>query len=229
MRRIDELISVVRGAFPNDRFFESFAESCRANAIQGRYYRTYDDALRLLDAHSWQVLRKKAVEHFLNHRDGQMKQGFFNQLNEAFAYRHLVRCGYRKVRMLSESQRSMPDICYTESGQVKHCEVKTLGISDKEIRQRSSGLPYDGSVYYPLDDRFFQKFRSAFQIARKQIASQKTDGLVYFVIIFDDFALDYYNEYRRQLVSYCRKQNLDGLYIKVGLRGNRRVCNREDR
>jgi len=157
MRRIDELISDVRGAFPNDPFCESVAESCPANALQGRYYRTYDDALRLLDARSWQVLSKKAKEHFLDHRDGQTKQGFFNQLNEAFAYRHLLRCGYRDVQMLSESQRPTPDIRYTESGQMKHCEVKTLGISDEEIQRRSSVL-YDGSDYYRLGDGFFQKF-----------------------------------------------------------------------
>jgi len=47
--------------------------------------------------------------------------------------------------------------------------------------------------------------------------------LVYFVVRWDDFTLAYCNEYKRQLVSYCRKQNLDGLYIKMDLRGNRRV------
>ncbi len=223
MTRIRELISAVTKAYPEDRLFENFAESCRMDEAKKRYYQTYEDALRLLDSQSWQVLKDKAVKHFRDHRKGQRKQGFFNQLNEAFAYRHLVQRKYANVQMLSESQKSTPDIRYFESGRVKHCEVKTLGISDEEIQRRRPGPAYDGIVYTRLGDGFFTKFRKDFEIARTQINAQGAGGLVYLVVLCDDWSLAYYNEYRQQLVSYCRERDIHDVYIKVGLRGNRRV------
>jgi hypothetical protein len=215
----------VTKAHPTDRFFEGFVESCRNDEIKRRHYRTYDDALRILDEHSWQILKDKAVKHFTNHRSGQLKQGFFNQLNEAFAYRHLVRQGCDQVRMLPESQTRTPDIRYKEGGCVKHCEVKTLGISDEEIRHRASR---QGRYlnFAQLADGFFKKFQDAFQQARGQITAHRTEGLVYFVVIWDDFALDYYTEYREQVLSYCRQRGIRNVYIKVGLRGNRRITKR---
>jgi hypothetical protein len=96
MSRIRELVNVVSRTHPNDRFFDRFEESCRSNPAKMKAYRTYEDALRLLDFESWNILKVKAIAHFLDHRSGQLKQGFFNQLNEAFAYRHLLRQGSRR-------------------------------------------------------------------------------------------------------------------------------------
>lgn len=222
MTRITELVNALKQAHPTDRFFEDFAESCRNDESKRRHYRTYDDALRLLDAESWQILKDKAVKHFMNHRSGQRKQGFFNQLNEAFAYRHLVRQRCSDVRMLSETHSPTPDIRYNEAGHIKYCEVKTLGISDEEIKHRgaASGRYLN---YARLGNGFFNKFQDAFDMARRQIAAHGTEGLAYFVVIWDDFALDYYSEYRRQLISYCRERDIRDVYIKVGLRGSRRI------
>jgi len=136
MKRIRELIETVTRVYPQDRFFLDFEESCRTNAAKGAAYRTYNDALQVLDGQSWQILKDKAVAHFRDHRRGQLKQGFFNQLNEAFAYRFLVRRGCIGVVMLPERGASTPDIRYVEAGWVKHCEVKTLGLSDEEIHRR---------------------------------------------------------------------------------------------
>ena len=99
MTRIRELVAAVRKKHPDDSFFAGFEESCRINKKKERAYRTYDDALKVLDAKSWQILKGKAIDHFLNHRNGQLKQGFFNQLNEAFAYRHLRQQNYLNIRL----------------------------------------------------------------------------------------------------------------------------------
>jgi hypothetical protein len=222
MGRIRELITIVRQAHPNDKFFENFDESCRMNESKRRHYRTYDEALRYLDVKSWKILKEKAVKHFRNHRIGQLKQGFFNQLNEAFAYRYLFRRGYSEVRMLPESAVSTPDISYLQAGVLKHCEVKTIGISDKEIKDRGSGRARYLN-YAELEDGFFNKFESAFQVARRQIARQTTEGLVFFVVLWDDLAVDYYPEYRQTIVSYCHTHKIHNVYFKFGLRYNRRL------
>lgn len=159
MRRVRELVTDVLRAHPNDSFFDRFDESCVTNPAKRKAYRTYDDALRLLDSDSWNILKGKAIAHFRDHRRGQHKQGFFNQLNEAFAYRHLVRQGFTAVRMLPEEGRRVPDIRYRDGRYVKHCEVKTIGISDEERSQdedRSKHSPTCTSVSRTASSRRWQ-------------------------------------------------------------------------
>ena len=222
MKRIRELIATVTRVYPQDPFFVDFEESCRTNAAKRAAYRSYDDALQVLDSQSWQILKDKVVAHFRDHRRGQLKQGFFNQLNEAFAYRFLVRYGCTEVAMLPENGTSTPDIRYFEDGRMKHCEVKTLGLSDVEIHRRESQA-VSTNAYVELNEGFFRKLTSSVDAAKAQIETQNTSGLVYLMVIWDDIALDYYSNYRRKLVRFCRDQNISDLYFKIGLRGNRRL------
>jgi len=222
MKRIRELIEAVTKKYPQDKFFLGFEESCSANVAKRATYLTYESALKVLDEQSWQILKDKALAHFRDHRRGQLKQGFFNQLNEAFAYRFLIQRGCTGVEMLPECGASTPDIRYVEAGRVKHCEVKTLGLSDAEIQRRASRDAFT-NAYIELGEGFLRKLASSVDTAEGQIATQGTSGLVYILVIYDDLAFDNYLEYRRQMVSFCHEQNMREVYIKVGLRGNRRV------
>ena len=222
MKRILELIATVTRAYPQDPFFVDFKESCQTNVAKRAAYRSYDDALQVLDSQSWQILKDKAVAHFRDHRRGQLKQGFFNQLNEAFAYRFLVRHGCTEVAMLPENGTSIPDIRYFKDGRMKHCEVKTLGLSDVEIHRRESQA-VSTNAYVELDEGFFRKLTSCVDAAKAQIETQNTSGLVYLMVIWDDIALDFYSNYRRKIVKFCHEQNISDLYVKMGLRGNRRL------
>jgi hypothetical protein len=150
------------------------------------------------------------------------KQGFFNQLNEAFAYRHLLRQGFTKIRMLPGTGKRVTDLQYQAGRVRKHCEVKTLNISDEEISRRGSGKAFS-NAYLGLGEGFFKKLSDAIATARSQIAAQGTGGLVYVVAVWDDMALDYYRAYRRQLASFGREKSIDDVHIKVGLRFNRRI------
>jgi hypothetical protein len=93
MGRFRELVALIRAKHPGDRFFANYDQKLTVPEL-GDDYRAYERALHFLDSESWTELRIKAVNHFMDHRLGQRKQGFFNQLNDAFAYRHLVRRGY---------------------------------------------------------------------------------------------------------------------------------------
>jgi|CXWL01.1.fsa_nt_gi hypothetical protein len=222
MRRIRELVAEARQVYPSDPFFDHFEESCREDMAKRKAYRTYDDALRELDYESWEVLKAKALKHFRDHRTGQLKQGFFNQLNEAFAYRHLVRQGYRRVKLLAEQGRRVPDLQYFDGGLLRHCEVKTIGISDEEISRRSSREVFT-NTYLRLSEGFLKKLTHAVAKARTQIAAQGTSGLIYLLMFFDDIALDYYQDYRRQLAQFIQDNKIDDVHIKFGLRFNRRL------
>jgi hypothetical protein len=97
MQRIRELIASTKTKYPSDEFFSSIETTWKTSRQARAQYAGYERALRVLDPESWAALKAKAVAHFSDHRKGQLKQGFFNQLNEAFAYEHLVRSGCQCV------------------------------------------------------------------------------------------------------------------------------------
>ena len=217
-----QLLEAVRSKYPSDPFFDGFADSCRQSRGKAQAYRTYEDALHRLDPHSWEVLKAKATAHFRDHRQGQLKQGFFNQLNDAFAYRHLVQRGCQRVQILEEAGAPVPDLEYFEAGKRASCEVKTLGISDEEVVRRGSGRAF-ANVYLELAPGVFSKMRRAIAAARSQIAAHGPDGLVYLVVVPDDFALDNYKAHRRSIASFARADRVTNVHIKFGVRFGRRM------
>ena len=226
MKRIHELITDIKTCHPNDGFFDNFAESCQLSHDKRKQYKIYNRALMMLDDESWLILKEKAIKHYFDHRKGQKKQGLFNQLNEAFAYRHLVNRGYNNVRFIKENNKGKrPDIEYMVDETKYYCEVKTLGISDDEINFRGSGSVIDGSTYYCLGAGFLDvKFKKAVCDAWLQINQLGNEGLVFVLIRFDDIALDHYSHYRKQLIRFSKRQGFQNLFIKIGLTGNRRIC-----
>jgi len=219
-----DLIAEIRSRYPEEGFFSNFEQSCRISAAKKAYYQAYDRALMALDTESWNLLKHKASKHYLDHREGQRKQGFFNQLNEAFAYRYLVAKGYADVQFISEDKTPRPDIGFTYNGIAMYCEVKSLGISNDEISRRNAVMAYGSGVYAKLDDGFLKKFCDAVKAASRQIEALGSEGLVYVVVRFDDIALDYYRIYRRQLIEVSAKHGFDNLFVKIGILGNKRIC-----
>jgi hypothetical protein len=189
----------------------------------GRHYRAYNDALRLLDRESWDILKAKAIEHFMDEREGQRKQAFFNQLNEAFAYQHLLHQEYQSVRFLREGNTQTPDIRFLDHGNKRYCEVKTIGISDDDIDRRKGEKAYSGTVYFSLSEGFLSKLTTDIEAAWKQIHFVGTSGLVFILVRFDDIALDNYERYRTQQINFCRSHGFKNLALKVGHIGNRRI------
>jgi hypothetical protein len=225
MKRIRELITELRTKYPSDNFFANFESSCLSEPAKRKHYRSYNDALMLLDKDSWEILKAKAIEQFGNHRAGQLKQGFFNQLNEAFAYRYLLRRRFKSIRFIPEATKKTPDIRFTDGGKESYCEVKTMGISNDEINRRKGGV-YSGTIYLDLSPGFLNKLKDAITLAWEQIHSLGPTGLVFILIRFDDIALDHYSSrYRKQLTKFCQSQGYKDLVFKIGHRGNRYIRN----
>jgi hypothetical protein len=221
MKRFRELVADTRKRYPADDFFADFEKSCQLEPYKKRHYRSYNDALLLLDNESWNILKEKAIEHFVNEREGQRKQGFFNQLNEAFAYRYLLRKGLKNVRFIKEGKQKSPDIYFVDRGTESYCEVKTVGISDDEIIRRSSNGVHDAEVYFNLSTGFTNKLAANIDRAWEQIHSLGETGLVFILVRFDDMALDYYSRNRRQLTEFCRNRGFKNVVIKIGHRGSK--------
>jgi hypothetical protein len=221
MKRFRELVADVRVRYPADDFFADFENSCQAEPLKRKHYRSYNEALMLLDDESWNILKEKAIVHFGNEREGQRKQGFFNQLNEAFAYRYLLHKGFRNIRFMNEGEKKTPDISFLDRGTKSYCEVKTVGISDDEINRRSSHKVYDCGVYFSLGTGFQNKLAADIDRAREQVHTVGDHGLVFILVRFDDVALDHYRRYRKQLTEFCRSRGLVNVIFKIDHRGNK--------
>jgi hypothetical protein len=168
--------------------------------------------------------RKKQSNILDNQRVGQRKQAFFNQLNEAFAYRYLIRKGFKNIRFIKEGKEKSPDIRFVDRRTVSYCEVKTIGISDDEINRRAGQSVSDGAVYLILSPGFLNKLTSGIDRARKQIQYLGENGLIFFLIRFDGIALDHYRSYRKQLTKFSQSRKFENLVLKGGVSGNRRIC-----
>ena len=223
MRRIRELVSEVQVAYPSDSFFATLDENFHSSPQARARYLAYDRAFSGLDLTSWHELKRKAIGHFRNHRPGQLKQGFFNQLNEAFAYQYLIRRGYRNVAILPEDGNTTPDLFYFAAGYQRFCEVKTIGISEDEIGRREAEQSFDATTYSDLSEGFVNKFTGHLTQAQRQIASRGSDGLIFVVVQFDDFTLQYYDRYRAKLCRILLDHEAQEVFVKVGLIGGRRI------
>ncbi len=224
MRYIRELITLAKSAHPRDSFFANFEQTMRAFPDARAQYLAYERALSALDVESWAVLCEKAVAHFTDHRKGQRKQGFFNQLNDAFAYKHLVRRGYGKVRVLREVGKTQPDIEYVDGRSRRYCEVKTIGISDDLIARRDEVRAHSSRIYYDLSPQFLNKLRSTVEAADQQVKARGASGLIYLVVHFDDFTLEHYKTYRKQIVACLEAQPVADVYVQIGLLGRKRIA-----
>lgn len=223
MRRIRELISLAKAAYPGDDFFASFEQTLKIVPEARAQYRAYERALNTLDSGSWSVLRNKAITHFTDHRVGQRKQGFFNQLNDAFAYQYLVRRDFKHVRILREVGKTQPDIEYIDGAEKRFCEVKTIGISDEIIARRAKMQAFSSLIYQDLSDGFLNKLASTLTTADRQIKACRGEGLIYLLIYFDDITLAYYDRYRKQISTCLESHTAESIYIKIGLLGRKYI------
>ena len=132
MKRIPELIYAVRNRFSKDKFFANFEKSCVETPIVARHYGFYERALATLDDESWEILKEKAIKHFPDHRKGQLEQGFFNQLNEAFAYRHLIQ-PFRPLKFYGEKYMGL-DVHQEDDLEIMQvCAQAVPMLNDREL------------------------------------------------------------------------------------------------
>lgn len=223
MQRIGELIDAVRRRYPCDQFFHEFEEQVRCLPLKAQDYKTYEDAFGTLDDESWRILSGKAIEQFQNHRNGNWKQGFFNQLNEAFAYRYLKSMGCLDVKFLHEDGAICPDISYMDGLDQAFCEVKTINISDDEIGRRAekrfSNTPQGGS----LDAKCINKLNNTIDTAVQQMSKRGSVGLVYILMHCDDFWLEHIDRYEEQISECIEAHSARKIFVQIGISGVRTI------
>lgn len=205
--------------FPNDSYAINWKNTIESESTARVQFSEYERAFAALDEHSCEVLKRKAISHFKGHRTGQLKQGFFHQLNEAFAFQYLSKRRVTDIRLLEEDGSKKPDIEFKRRGSLWHCEVKSIGISEDEIKRFGGGNSFDASCYLRLSKEFFAKLSRSLSVADQQIHAMDTKGLIFVVVRFDDFTSAHRQEYRNQLIEYLRDQNRNDVVVKAMLSG----------
>jgi hypothetical protein len=227
MSRFLSLLNDLIHTYPDDAYLIEIQDVLSTTGYFRSLRLTYDRALGILDDKSWKVLREKASGAFPTKSSLRGKQAFYDQLNEAFAYRYLVQQGYTDVTFIPKSGTKTSDLSFTDGVSHRLCEVKTINISDEEISRTKSGDTFDASVYQELTHELLsRKFKNILCKALKQLVNA-SDGLVYVVWSFDDFTLRHFAEYKKQLLLHLENYhpNLE-IYIKVGLQSRKRVHHR---
>jgi Protein of unknown function (DUF2442) len=192
-----------------DAYFENFEEHLQDETCF-RTFVLWEENLQGLDAAAWVSLKSKACTYLNKNKKARGWQQFFNVLGEACGYNYLAR--YERcsaVRFIPESNDPTPDLEGLRDHERVLCEVKTINISDDEVRARR--MP---SVVRKLSDQleegFFRKIDSDIVCAKSQLDSYDPHGdaqhLVYINICFDDlFALykeDYFQQIQRHLLEH---------------------------
>lgn len=222
MKRLKELIQKVITSEKDDGFFNQIEFGPINQPLAYKLYAAYEQALQCLDSESWNILSTKAIEHYRQHRDGQLKEAFYNQLDEAFAYQYLVNQGYKSVKFFEENKKNKtPDLSYRINEKQFYCEVKSIGVSDDEIcRSSKSGQDYDAcEAYCSLKEGFFKKLKNKFSDANTQL-SNYGEGLIFiFIPRFDDVTHMYYSRYREQIIEFITSYEVIEVYFKIGFNG----------
>jgi hypothetical protein len=164
--------------------------------------------LQGLDSNAWEFLKGEASA-YLVHRDqsGRGWQQLFDILNQARAYNYLRTLSCSTVRFIPRAKIQglrTPDLEAALGSKRILCEVKTINVSQEEVRARNE--PTVRSTAIRLEDGFFRKLRSDIRVAKEQMHAYDAMGTaqryVYINLCFDDFLAEYKDEYFRQIDQY---------------------------
>lgn len=226
--RLGAIFEIAASNYPTDNYLEEVNLIVDELPNSRWYYQKYEQALRTLDDQSLKALSEKAVNHFGERRVEQEYQPFFDQLNDCFAYEFLLKRNCRNILILQEnkiSKAKSTDLIFQWKEQKMCCEVKTIGRSDYDLKSFKYEKLFDTSIYKSLQNGFLDKLREKLKIAQTQIASYGKSGLVFIIVSFDDFTLQYYGNYRTQILKVLKEFPNQHVFIKVGL-GSRRCIDK---
>lgn len=218
VNRVLELVSDVTLRYQNDTFFKNFKVKLEHPSIQMRY-KQLETAFATLDDDSWERLKQKACDHFHDGKPGRLKQGFFAELSDAFAYAFLINSGAVDVQVLAPVRdRKTPDLCYTFEGAVRYCEVKTIFPSDVELHARKGSRKLPILAHERLSQELFNQVSVVCAAAREQLQAMGS-GFVYLVLVADDFWDENLETYKEQFIDYISSNAVRDLYVQLGVGG----------
>jgi hypothetical protein len=206
--RLRELRALITDHGSANAYFQNFDNHVRDSRHVREIYGRWEIALQGLDDDAWAFLKCEAAP-YLTHKDrrGRGWEQLFGILNQAHAYNYLRAIGVAAVRYVPRAKRrslKTPDLEGALGSRRILCEVKTMNISEDEIRARGEFMVREAKTR--LDDAFLRKLDSTIAEAKLQICAYDDDGTAqHYIFIspnFDDFLGEYKEEYFRQLDAH---------------------------
>lgn len=219
--RIFELKDLLTDPAHPGTYFRDFDEHLKNPACFATYA-IWEENLQSLDSAAWEDLKARASS-YLKHSDvkGRKWQQLFNVLGEASGYRYLKELeGCSAVHFIpTANDDETPDLEGVRGHERVLCEVKTINISDVEVKARREPSVVR-NVSDQLEDGFFRKLDSDIAKSKSQLESYEPKGearhLVYINICFDDF-FGFYNESYLQQVKDHLLKNPPGIRVVLSL------------
>jgi hypothetical protein len=220
MPRVYELKDLIGDPTSPNAYFQDFDNKVRDSPHHVmQIFLRWERELRGLDFDAWEFLKTEASPHLV-HRDanGRGWQQLFDVLDQARAYNYLIAIGCSSVRFIPRADKQglqTPDLEALLGSDKVLCEVKTINISQKEVRARSEFTVR--SIGIRLEEGFFCKLRSDVMSAKSQMqaynASSATRHYVYINLCFDDFLAQCKEDYFRQIDQYLSENPIPGAQL----------------
>lgn len=154
-----------------DNYFSTFSVSLQ-NPFAKEFFQKLENNLSILGQDAWKQLLKTTLP-YVTIKDVKKKRGYyqlFNKLNEAQGYIFLRNQGYSDIHFIEE-KISAPDIFAIQKNSSTLLEVKTINVSDSEIKYLETKFPgkKPRDVEHGLTKAFKDKLYSTINSARKQL------------------------------------------------------------
>jgi len=203
---------------PNVYSFEA-----QDNPIALKCFRDIEADLEGVDPSSWDLLKSEAGPLLTQKDELRGWRALFDKLNEAKGYQYLRHIGCTNVRFIPRSTRrgmKTPDIEGSLGSIRVLCEVKTINISEDEVRARNNSSVK--SILTELPAGFFTKFRSTLEVARCQMEEYcpgpDVKMVVYVIINFDDILHEYVPNYSPQIRAFITTSPVRGIEVILDIK-----------
>jgi len=202
LARVEELVAMVRDREAPRSYFRGW-DLVPSDSARQRIWSAREQEFQSLDGPAWEALKAKAYP-YLSSGDpsGRGWEQLISTLNEARAYKYLLELGCTNIKFLEERpSRATPDLAADLDGKKIFCEVKTINISNQEVKRRRNGGV--GSISADLPPGFLAKVSSTIEKAINQLKGMEETGpvarMVFLILNFDDNLGEYKEDYYRQI------------------------------
>ena len=205
---IYELVDAIEDRKSPSAYFRDFESEIEESPSKAQVWAAREAQFASMDHLSWEALRSEASP-YLTAKDaiGRGWSQLIAILNQARAHNYLKRHGCLEIAFVPRSRKSgieTPDIKASLVEQEVLCEVKTLGISDDEVKARKEML--SRNIQWKLPPQFLTKLSKTIEKAQSQLHSYRTspqsECIAFLVMNFDDWLGEYKSTYYRQIDEY---------------------------
>jgi hypothetical protein len=210
--RVLELIDLIEDRGAAGAYFREFETRVEQDSDMARVWSGRELEFQKLDNEAWSALKASAAPYLVKgNPNGRGWSQLISILNEARGYIYLSEMGCTKIRFIPRVKKEgveTPDLI-GELGAVRVlCEVKTVLISDNEIRAQCNieVRPAETS----LTPEFLNKLDDTLDKARNQLFAYDGGGdairVVFMVLNFDDWPGQYKRYYYDQIDVHLAQQ-----------------------